>query len=298
MDWTLLMTYKCATALALLLAPCAQPLLAQSLPGNHELSGWIELEQFFAGSFSDTLIAADVTLKLRPDSLNGVGFDFGVQGVQAEGFGASAIYATVVMPLAGGELSFGLPRSAIREIFGSRAIAGAQGPDLELGLLTQPDYMTSFNILVDSEIYGLRYDNTYDATRVSAGLFQVDDATGAQVALEYSLSNTKLRLGLETLSAAGSNSTNLATLGKVELAGIVRRLDGPGGSLESLRLDADYAISDAFKLSASYFTASQGFGDMLGLSGEYTFTKTAYVQAGMLNFAGSDLYDISLGVKF
>ena len=54
----------------------------------------------------------------------------------------------------------------------------------------------------------------------------------------------------------------------------------------------------AFTLGASYLTASDLGTDLLGLSGEYTITKSAYVQGGVLNAGGNNVYDLSLGVKF
>ena len=291
------------TATALLLTCAATPLLAQTTSINSDLSGWIELEHSFGDGDSENLIAADVTLKVRPASMNGIGFDLGVLGAQGDDFGLSSIYATVVVTLGGGELSFGVPRSALREIFGSRSFAGSQLVDVTLGVLSQSDYLTPVYLLSDAEVYGLRYDNTYGSTRVSAGLYKVEDATTGQVAMEYALSNTKLQFGLESLSGGGITVTNLvlgavATMGKLEMSGMIRHLSAEGGSADTLRLGARYAISDAFVVSADYFTASEETPDVLGLSVEYGITKSAYVQGGVVNADGSNLYDLSLGVKF
>ena len=293
-----------SAAISVLLASaCATPILAQSLPGNPVLSGWIELEQVFGGFGDERFLAADVTLKLRPAAMNGFGFDLGVKGVQTQDISFSALYATVVMPLAGGELSFGMPRSALREIFGSRPMAGGQAADLELGILSQADYLTTVDLMIGLDTYGLRYDNTYGALRVSAGLYKVDDADAAQVAVEYALSDTKLRFGVETLSNDFETVTNLVlggsqTLGKLELTGVLRHLDSGMFAADTFRLDADYRVTDAVTVSASYLTASEAMDDFYGLSADYTFTKTAYVQAGVLMVGSDNLYDVSLGVKF
>ncbi len=296
------MSMRLATAL-LLATTAAAPVAAQSLPGNSNLSGFIELEHLSGDGFSDNVIAADVTLKIRPDAMSGFGFDLGVQGAQTDDEGMSAIYATAVLSLGGGELSFGIPRSAMREIFGSKPFAGAQYLDLQISMISQVDYLTPLYVMSDVNMYGLRYDNTFGAARISTGLYKVEDATVTQVAMEYDMQPAKLQFGVEHLSGSGDSITTLAlgasaSFGAMDVSGLLRHLDVPGGSANSLRLDGAYNIGDAFKVGASYLTASDGFDDILGLSAEYTFTKSAYVQAGVLNAAGDNVYDLSLGVKF
>ena len=237
--------------------------------------------------------------------MSGFGFDLGVQGLQTSDGGNSAIYAAAVVALGGGELSFGIPRSAMREIFGKKPMAGAQSLDLgtELGLLAQADVLTVEYLNSNVDIYGLRYDNTFGAARISTGIYKAEDSTVTQLAMEYEMQAAKLQFGVERISGGGSSLTNLAmgataSFGAVDVSGLVRHLDTTGDNLNSLRLDAAYNVGDAFTLGASYLTASELGSDLLGLSGEYTITKSAYVQGGVLHSSGDNVYDLSLGVKF
>lgn len=307
---------------AALILTSALPLSAQSLPKEADLSGWIEVERFIdaSGKGGENLLIGDLTFKLRPAALNGFGLDLGYEGARIENLGMSGIYAALVMPLGGGELSFGIPRAAIQQVFDLPAIGGHNFTQLISGLLTEPDYLTTthisppiFLLAANTNLSGLRYDNTYGNTRISAGLYRLVTSIEAfsstdtigQIAVEHGIGDTRLKFGLETISSQGETLINAlvgatTTVGKLDLAATAQHRQQPAndGFIDTLRLDGVYHVNDALAVTANYHLTLREQFDILGLSARYIVADTSYVEAGLMNVFGTNAYQVSFGIKF
>lgn len=307
---------------AALILTSVLPLSAQSLPKEANLSGWIEVERLFdnSGEGGTNFLIADLTFKLRPAAFNGFGVDLGYEGTRFDGLNLSAAYAAAVIPLGGGELSFGIPRAAIQQIFDLPAIGGHNFTQLVSGLLTEPDYLTAMSVsapmymlVTRTSVTGLRYDRNIGATRISAGLYQLkfmlDDFsttdTVGQIAVEHGFGDTSLKFGLETVTSTDGTLVNIlagatTTVGQFDLGATARRLQQPanGGYLDSLRLDGVYHVNDALDVTANYHRTMQQQFTMLALSARYTVADTGYVEAGLISVDGSSAYQVSFGMTF
>lgn len=299
----------------------------------HRLSNSSLNQHYWSGDFGVRLKPADDT---RPMSF---GFYVGYEGLgffenPSDSDNISDIgYPTAAAVVSSGahQLSFGVPRSVIRDTFDRDGRVGNLFVDFETGLFK--DSVRYARLLgrltggADKTLYGVRYDTTWNNTSFSAGLFWGEiysvqlysiDTRIFQAAVEHKLGNISFRAGVEyendlfsanefDYSERQHNSNYsigaTAVSGKFIYGFDVTTLNDNNFKQTFLDVFGTYNVNDKLRATVGYLVSENSWDDSLSsISIEFTPSASSFVRVSTThNNSFSEnrpFYEASVGIRF
>lgn len=278
--------------------------VAQSFPAP-TTSGEVELE-YLSGDGSDaTVIFGDVDLSFGPASGGtGFGVDLGIYAIDTDTLsGEVALFAALSYTTSYGKFSFGIPRSAASAFSRMPDIGGIKLLSITQDQITR-GIVAPIYLLADDTPVGLRYDGDYGVLKTAVSLHYLSDSEAkvADFALRYDTGRFFANGALEYVDAPGTStqsSVHLEIGASAEFyeAGL-GYTKGSNFIPDAVMAWASYRPAQPLALTASVID-SDASGAIYGLSGDYTFENSVYLQAGMADSSDFDpVWDLSLGYKF
>lgn len=136
-----------------------------------------------------------------------------------------------------GKIQIGAPRNALHDYVNAPEMGGLALFDLQLAPF-MGSYLPIVGFEDDETPLGLRYDGTFSAASIGASYQDVEGAGVVDLAVNYSLGQTRLMAGIKHVSENGSSATSHflgaehdfgqltagAILGQAELPGDVQNI--------------------------------------------------------------------------
>jgi hypothetical protein len=298
-----------ATVPLLLCSGFATQLYAQSAQEGFYTNGYAELSYFNgSGTNGQTLGYSEATIGYNTPS--GFGGEVGVDALITENDDESAIYGALTYQSSFGKLSFGVPRAAIDAYLGTvPTVAGAVPFKIgQIGNTKRSIITTSYLLTSNDEVpVGLRYDGTFGATNVGVSYHRYNDADVYDLAANYQIGETTLTGALEHFNASGSTETRYFLGAETKFGQVSAGVLWSGNYVftddAALEAYAKFKPLDQLELSATALNTDVGSGasTIYGLAADYTFSKGAYVQAGVADTfeSSSDTaVNVALGLRF
>jgi len=304
-------------------AAIAQPVQGSGFSlGGVNISGYADLSYFDDGTDNGGFGRADLDVEFMPgNTANGValGFSLGFDGAkQFDGnvISQGTFYPALVLGFGNHKVSVGAPRSvANRGYYPETMFANNARFDLKLGLL-RDSVLSYVALTADYHPYGIRYDGTFDQTKVGVSTHRIDESgiTANFYALAVShtyhsngsLPELTFYGGVERVESAGLEKNNY-TLG-VEAESDKFRLGLKLGKrpwpydARIAEVYGKYQFNTSLSATASVFHASRRGADLTvyGIGAEYTFLNNAYL-SGSIADGNNNLdtqYAVSIGWRF
>ena len=296
--------------------------------GNLESYGEFSIHRLSGTGFSENYWSGDFGIRLTPsDTTKPVNFGFYVGydglGFLGNGSGNSSsdnlAYPTAAIVLNVGEhdLSFGVPRSVVSDIFDRKDRVGNLLLEFEARLYADTlRYVRVISSLDDvgGTFYGVRYDTRWSNTTLAAGLFWGEvfeqESRIIQIAASHEIGNLRFRAGYEFAQNAWSDSTASYSTGVTSVSGkfaygidatLLKYSDGETTTLDFF---GTYHFNDRLKASISYMSSAEEFGDYsfssIGL--EFAPTSSSFVVVTVADDLFGDgnnpIYEASVGLRF
>lgn len=298
--------------------------------GNLESYGEFSIHRLSGTGFSENYWSGDFGIRLTPsDTTKPVNFGFYVGydglGFLGNGSGNSSsdnlAYPTAAIVLNVGEhdLSFGVPRSVVSDIFDRKDRVGNLLLEFEAGVykdtLRYVRVITSQDDIVGT-FYGVRYDTRLSNTTLAAGLFWGNlfdqQSRIVQIAASHEIGNLRLRAGYEYAdnflgwydSTSSYSAGVTAISGKFAYGIDATLLKYSDGETTSLELFGTYQVNSRLKASISYVSFAENFGDgsLSSIGVEFAPTSSSFVRVTAADdFFGdgnNPVYEASMGVRF
>lgn len=293
------------TASTLAMIGMAAPVLALDLGGGFTLTGNLEYERLSVESENIGLGLLDADIGYQHSS--GFGGFVGIDAISYSGMSGEAFYGALSYSGDFGKIQIGAPRNALDDYVNAPSIGGVDLLDLQLAPF-MGSYLPIVGLEDDETPLGLRYDGTFGAASIGASYHDVEGASVVDIAMNYSLGQTKLMAGIEHVSDNGSSATSYFLgaehdFGQVTAGAIFGEAE-LFGDVQSIQAYAVYSPMDKLDVTASllHIEDESESGDVYGLAANYDLSDMVYVEAGYLGgdaFGGDeDIFTFALGVNF
>lgn len=320
--------------LGVVAASCLLPSVSNAADlqfGNLESYGEFSIHRLSGTGFSENYWSGDFGIRLTPsDTTKPVNFGFYVGydglGFLGNGSGNSSsdnlAYPTAAIVLNVGEhdLSFGVPRSVVSDIFDRKDRVGNLLLEFEARLYADTlRYVRVISSLDDvgGTFYGVRYDARWSNTTLAAGLFWGEvfeqESRIIQIAASHEIGNLRFRAGYEFAQNAWSDSTASYSTGVTAISGkfaygidatLLKYSDGETTTLDFF---GTYHFNDRLKASISYMSSAEEFGDYsfssIGLefaptSSSFVVVTAATAADDLFGDGNNPIYEASVGLRF
>ncbi len=295
------------TASVLALLGSVAPVMALDIGGGFSLTGKLEYEHISTKTTEQSFGLLDADLSY--ESASGFGGFIGVQGISV-GSSTEALYGALSYSGDFGKIQIGAPRNALDDYIGAPALGGLDYLDLQLGMFTGS--ILPIQVLSSSAdaAAGIRYDGNFGGARVGVSYHDLEGGQVLDVAVNYSFGETIVKAGGEHVNGSGLSASSFFIgaehdFGQVTAGAIVGTSDILSSNVRSVSLYAVYSPTDRLDLTATalHVNGLGSDGTLYGIAANYDLTDDVFVEAGYLGssggaFFGSDIVNVSVGVKF
>jgi len=256
-----------------------------------------------SGSDTESLVFGDIDLSFAPGAISGgIGFDFGLYGVDIADLSEIAFFATISYDTGSGVIRVGAPRGAMKSFSRMPDIGGNHLAAVEFRTLFQ-GAVDLLSLLSDDQQYGLRYDGQFGGVDVGASYHRFGsdlDADVIDLGASYEMGDYFVAGGAEFISSGDEDAHIVHVEGGLQGDAYEAGL-GLTSSSDFLE-DAAMAWFTYSALPNTDLTASVITGDDFtawGLSAEWRFLRHSFIRGGVLDTdSDSTLWSASVGLKF